>query len=73
MNKYIEYVLIKNNYTSKDIDDLMNQVLNKMKITGNILKKLKENDNLWNKFQNKIENYSFGIWIAIANPLEKLS
>ena len=50
----------------------MNQVLLKMNITGQVLTKIKENEKLWMQFQNKIENYSFGIWIAISDPLEKL-
>ena len=70
--KYVEYLLIENNYNQKDIDELMNQVLLKMKITGKVLKTLKENDALMKQFQNKIENHSFGIWIVIANALEQL-
>ena len=70
--KYIEYLLIENNYDSKDIDEVMNKVLLQMKITGKILKKLKANDILWKRFQNKIEDHSFGVWIAIAESLEKL-
>ena len=70
--KYIEYLLIENNYDSKDIDDFMNKVLLKMKITGKVLKKLKNNDILWNEFRKEIKDHSFGIWIAIAESLEKL-
>ena len=72
--KYIEYLylLIENNYDTQDIDDLMNEVLLKMKVTGKVLKTFKNNDILWNQFQNKIENHSFGIWIVIAHGLEQL-
>ena len=72
VNEYIEYLLTESNYHKKDIDNLMNQVLLKMNITGKVLKTLKEDEELWIQFQNKIENHSFGIWIAISASLKKL-
>ena len=72
VNEYMKYLLVQNKYNEKDIDNLMNQVLLKMNITGKVLIKIKENEKLWNQFQHKIENHSFGIWIAIADSLEKL-
>ena len=71
-NKYVEQLLIENNYEKNEIDDLMNKVLINLNVTGKVLKKLKENDILWNQFQNKIENHSFGIWIVISQSLQKL-
>ena len=70
--KYIEYLLIENNYDKKDIDELVNKVLLKMKITGKVLKIFQENEVLLKQFRDKIENHSFGIWVVIANALEQL-
>ena len=72
VNKYIEHLLRLNNFAEKEIQDFVDKVLLKMKITGKILKKLKQSDILWNQFQQKIENHSFGIWVAIAESVEAL-
>ena len=70
--EYIEYLLIANNYDKKDIDELMDQVLLEMKITGNVLKILKENDFFSKTFREQIQNHSVDMCNVISQALEQL-
>ena len=56
-----------------EVDQFMNDVFEKMNLTGKIIMTLKENSIYWNKFANKIENYSFGIFVAIDNEIKNLT
>ena len=72
MNKYIEYLLKENNNSQEEINDFMNDFWINMKMTGKTLQTFKNNENLWDKFETKMENYSFGAGAVVAHSLRLL-
>ena len=72
VNQWIRFILKDNMFCQKDIDQFMTQVFVQMRMSGKILVILKSNDEFWNSFKSKIENYSFGIFVAIGNQIRKL-
>ena len=72
VKEWIRETLKSNKIDDDEINQFMSNVFEKMSLTGKIIMALKTNNQYWKKFQNDIENYSLGIWIAIDIQIQGL-
>ena len=72
LSNYVKGLLKRNNNSQEEIDHFMNNFWINMGITGQTLVRLKQSDDRWNKFENKVENYSFGLGFVVADSLQQL-
>ena len=72
VNEWIRLVLKDSMIEDDKIDQFMSDIFVKMEISGKILMILKTNDEFWLNFKTKVENYSFGIFVAIGNAIRSL-
>ena len=72
INEWIRETLKRNKIDDDEVNQFMSNVFEKMNLTGRIIMALKTNNQYWKKFQNDIQNYSLGIWIAIDGQIQGL-